>query len=421
MAEEEEKNQRGLWAAAAMLVVVAVLGFLMWPRASKQLPPPGEAPVSPAPATASEPPLPPPPPVGSPAVAPAPAAEAASPAPAPESLPPGTTPAAPPEAPPIELPPTTQVLTEEFFPGTTDWEGIPVDEAHQYQLRILPLRYNVVAPMPIAVLLEMIDRQGQRQPLPSPRVRMRALENTSQPWITVPVKDDGSGSDAKAGDLLYTATLQPSAEQKKQLLGQVLVEGSVDVPGTGTRVIPSVLIYTRGPRAKLTGQWRDFIRQGHLDLEAELEVEEEGLFTLMAQIFGPNQEPIAWVRQMEQLPAGRGHITLVVFGKVLHDAGIDGPYRVRQVLLTRDYENSSQYDPGVTIEEAHRTRPYRASEFSAEAYQPAPRTVEEINADHPSQRNKPPPERTRDLTPVGEPAAPPPSNAPAQGPQDLGH
>jgi hypothetical protein len=250
---------------------------------------------------------------------------------------------------------------------------------------------------------------------------VRSLDKTSQPWIDVPVKDDGSGSDAQAGDLLYTATLQPNAEQKKQLYGQVLIEGSVDVPGTGTRVIPGVLIYTRGPRAKLTGRWRDYLRQGHLYLEAELEVEEPGLFTLMAQVFGPNKEPIAWARQMEQLPAGRGHITLEVFGKVLHDAGIDGPYHVRQVLLTRDYEDTGQYDPGVTIEEAHQTRAYRASEFSAEAYKPPPRVVEEITADHPSQRNKPPPERTRETAPASGATPSPPSDAPPAAPQDPGH
>jgi hypothetical protein len=416
---EAVKRRRGWWAAAVLGVAVVVLGVLMWPRDTEDAPEPAQAPVSQASASTSAPGKAPPP-ASSPAVAP-PAVPAASPEPEPAQPPPGTTPAVPPEAPLIELPPNTQVLTEEFFPGTTEWEGIPVDESHQYQLRILPLRYNVVAPMPIAVLLEMIDRKGQRQPLPSPRVRMRSLDDSTQPWIDVPVKDDGSGVDSRAGDLLFTATLQPNTEQKKQLYGQVLIEGSVDVPGTGTRVIPSVLIYTRGPRARLTGRWRDFVRQGHLSLEAELEVEEAGLFTLMAQVFGPNLEPIAWVRQLEQLPAGRGHMTLEVFGKVLHDAGIDGPYRVRQVLLTRDYENSSRYDPGVTIEEAHRTRAYRASEFSPDPYQPPPRVVEEITADHPSQRDKPPPERSRDLTPVGETTPPPPSNAPPQGPQDLGH
>ncbi len=411
------KSPRRWWAVAASAVAVLVLVALLWPRGLEDPPAPAEVPVTQASAPASTP-------ARAPAAGSQPAVTPAAPAEPPpagsEPPSPGTTPAVPPEPPPIELPPTTQLLAEEFFPGTTEWEGIPLDDSHQYQLRILPRRYNVVAPMPIAVLLELIDRQGQRQPLPSPRVRLRSLEKSSQPWIDVPVKDDGSGADERSGDLLYTATLQPSAEQQKQLFGQVLIEGSVEVPGVGTRVIPSILIYTRGPRAKLTGRWRDFPRNGHLYLEAELEVEEAGLFTLMAQVFGPNLEPIAWVRQMERLPAGRGHITLEVFGKVLHDAGLDGPYRVRQVLLTRDYENSSAYDPGLTVEEAHRTRAYRASEFSAEAYVPPPREVEEITADHPTQRNKPPPERTRELVPGSASTPSPPSDAPPSGPRDMG-
>jgi len=411
------KRPRRWWAIAVSAVAVLGLVVLLWPRKLEETPAPDvAAPAPQAPAQASTPARAP----GAP-----PAVTLATPTepppPASEPPPPGTTPATPPEAPPIELPPTTQLLAEEFFPGTTEWEGIPVDDSHQYQLRILPRRYNVVAPMPIAVQLEMIDRQGQRQPLPSPRVRLRSLDKAAQPWIDVPVKDDGSGADERPGDLLYTATLQPNAEQQKALYGQVLIEGSVDVPGVGTRVIPSVLIYTRGPRAKLTGRWRDFLKNGHLYLEAELEVEEAGLFTLMAQVFGPNMEPIAWVRQMEKLPAGRGHLTLEVFGKVLHDAGIDGPYRVRQVLLTRDYENSSNYDPGVTVEEAHRTRAYRASEFSAAAFVEPPRQGEEITAEHPSQRDKPPPERTREMVPAsGSPAPPPPGDTAPQSPQDIG-
>jgi hypothetical protein len=324
------------------------------------------------------------------------------------------------------LPATTQVLAEEFTPGTTEWEGVPVDETHQYQLRILPQRYNVVAPRPLVVLLEMIDRQGQRQPLPSPRVRVRPLEDPTGAWIDVPVRDDGVGEDAQAGDRRYTATLQPSREQRKALLGRVLVEGSVDVPGVGTRVIPAVLLYTMGPRARLTGRWSDYARRGHLYLEAELEVEEAGLFTLMAQVLGPNLEPLAWVKQTETLPKGRGRITLEVFGKVLHEAGVDGPYRVRQVLLSRDRENSSDYDPGETVEEAHRTRAYRASEFSSEAYQPPPRVVEEVTAEHPSQRDKPPPERARVMVPADETKPPPtpepsaPGSEPPPAIEDLG-
>jgi hypothetical protein len=403
----------GLIAALAVLVLVA----LLWPRASEAPPPPEDTPVTrnPTPADAPSPRAPPLP------VQQAQSTVAAAEPPTPDVIP-GTTPAVPPEAPPIELPPTTQVLQEEFYPGTTDWEDVPVDETHQHNLRILPKRYNVVAPMPIAVLLEITDKQGKRQPLMNPHVRVRPMENASQPWIEVPVKDDGSGDDEVAGDRQYTATLQPTREQKKLLYGRVLVEGSVDVPGVGTRTIPATLIYTQGPRAKLTGRWKDSVRNGSLALEAELEVEEPGLFTLMAQVFGPHLEPIAWVKQTEKLGAGRGTLTLEVFGKVLHDIGVDGPYRVRQVLLSRDYENSGDYDPGVTLEEAYQTRPYQAREFSPAAYTPPPRLVEEVDANHPSQRDKPPPERTRIMEPAaGTPPAPSQGDTPPQQPPSLGH
>jgi hypothetical protein len=305
------------------------------------------------------------------------------------------TPSRPGDAPPVPLPPGTQPLAEEFFPGTTEWEEVPADNARQYLLRILPVRYNVVAPMPIAVRLELVDRAGRRVPLQDPRVRVRSADDETRPWIEVPVRDDGGGADATAGDRQYTATLLPDEGQKRLLLGRVLVEGSVYVPGTGTRTIPAMLIYTEGPRAKLTGRWKDYVKDGHLYLEAELEVEQAGIFTLMAQVFGPQMEPLAWVKQTEKLNKGRGTITLQVWGKVLHDSGIDGPYRVRQVLLTRDREGSADYDPGVTIEEAHRTKAYRAKELSAADYVEPPREVEEVTADHPTQKDKPAPLRSR--------------------------
>jgi hypothetical protein len=419
MGQDASTKRRGVWGGLLAAVAALVLVALLWPRGGEPSPTPEDTSITRTPTPADAPTARAPPPAVRTAMS---TMAAAEPSPALESRPPGTTPEKPPEAPPIELPPTTQVLAEEFYPGTTDWEDVPVDETHQYSLRILPRRYNVVAPMPLAVLLEIVDGQGKRQPLSNPRVRVRALDDDSRPWIDVPVKDDGSGTDEQAGDLRYTATLQPNREQKKLLLGRVLIEGSVDVPGVGTRTIPSGLIYTLGPRAKLTGRWSDSVRNGSLVLEAELEVEEPGLFTLMAQVFGPHQEPLAWVKQTEKQGTGRGTMKLEVFGKVLHDAGVDGPYRVRQVLLTRDHENSSEYEPGVTIEEAHQTKPYRAREFSPDAYVPPPRTVEEITADHPSQKDKPPPERTRDTSNTAS-SPPPPSQGTAAPRQaaDLGH
>ena len=387
-------RRRLYWVLLALVAVAIMLAVWLWPRPMAPSTT-GQEGTDPSSAPGSQPVRPAAPGTQGPSGA---AAEAETPA---ELPPPGTTPeqpAAPPSDPP--LPPTTQALAEEFYPGTTDWEEVPTGDPSGTLLRILPLRYNVVVPAPIAVLLEIVDKKGQRQPLKNPLVRVRPLDHPEVPWIDVPVRDDGKGADAQAGDRQYTATLQPDPAQRKALLGRVMVEGSADVPGVGTRVVPATLIYTVGPRARLTGRWRDYAQGGHLYLEAELEVEEAGLFTLMAQVFGPALEPIAWTKQTTMLGPGRGTITLQVYGKALHDAGIDGPYRVRQVLLSRDYENSSDYDPGVTIEEAHRTQAYRAHDFSPAAYTPPPRQVaEEITAEHPSQQSKPPPLRTRTQTP----------------------
>src|SRR5437868_119507 len=124
---EAAKTRRGWWAGAA--VVLAVLALLVWmwrggsEDASSEF---SKAAVSQAPASASVSVKAHPSATSSPVV---PRQTVAAPPPsAPPAPSPGTSPAVPPEPPPIELPPTTQVLTEEFFPGTTEWDGVPVDD-----------------------------------------------------------------------------------------------------------------------------------------------------------------------------------------------------------------------------------------------------------------------------------------------------
>ena len=47
--------------------------------------------------------------------------------------------------PPVVLPPDTQQLTEEFVPGTTEWEEVPLGEGRHEVIRFLPAHYNVIA------------------------------------------------------------------------------------------------------------------------------------------------------------------------------------------------------------------------------------------------------------------------------------
>lgn len=304
----------------------------------------------------------------------------------------------PPDAPPIELPPDTQLLAEEFVPGTTEWEEVPVLEGDDRRLRILPVRYNVVAPDPIVVQLELIDGHGGRLPLPGAGVRIRQVTQADG-WIELPIADDGRGADAVADDHLYTARLVPDGAQHRALLGQVLVEGRGELPGAGVRRVPTALLYTDGPAAALTGRWRDRVEGGHLIVEAEVDATTAGTFTLNAQLVGPAREPLLWLRTTGDLPAGRGWLTLRGWGKALHDLGVDGPYQVRNALLVRELRGDPDYAPGRTVLAAHTTAPYRAAEFSTEVWvDPGPQGPQ-VGPDDPSQVGKPPPLGSRVQTP----------------------
>ena len=301
------------------------------------------------------------------------------------------TPSVPQNAPPIDLPPQTQRLAAEFVPGTTEWEEVPLLEGGAQTIRFLPASYNVIAPAPIVLYLELVGARQQRAALANPQARVRSFD-APDAWIDVPMTDDGRGADERAGDHRYTGTLVPTPEQQRSLIGRVVAEGIVTTPEAGTRRIPQALIYTRGPRAHLTNRWRDAKRDGHLMLDAEIVVDEAGLFTLMAQVVGPGREPIALVRDMEQLAAGTHWMQLRVWGKALRDAGVAGPYEVRNVLLTRDMNERGDYDPGPTILSAYKTGAYPATDFSPAPYvAPPEQRGEEIGPDHPSQRGNPRP------------------------------
>ena len=294
--------------------------------------------------------------------------------------------------PPIVLPPDTEALQAEFVPGTTEWEEVPMVEGSPLAIRFLPAKYNVIAPAPIVLYLEVVDTvKKKRVAIVGPRVRVRPFEHEDQ-WFDAVVTDDGRGADEAAGDLRYTATFVPTVAAQKALIGHVVAEGIIEDREGGVRRIPQALIYTMGPKAHLTGHWKDEARDGNLYLLAEVDVDVAGTFSLMAQLVGPAREPIALTRVMQPLETGTQWLTMRVWGKAIRDAGVAGPYEVRNVLLTRDKNERGDYDPGPTVISAHHTAAYSLAQFSDAPYvEPPVARGEEIGPDHPSQRNNPPP------------------------------
>ena len=137
--------------------------------------------------------------------------------------------------PPVVLPPDTQQLTEEFVPGTTEWEEVPLGEGRREVIRFLPAHYNVIAPQPIVLYLEIVDpATGRRIDAALPRARIKPFDAGDDAWIEAAMRDDGRGGDEVAGDHRYTASLQPGPK----LLGRVAAEGIVELANAGVRRIP---------------------------------------------------------------------------------------------------------------------------------------------------------------------------------------
>jgi hypothetical protein len=93
------------------------------------------------------------------------------------------------------------------------------------------------------------------------------------------------------------------------------------------------IFYTPTDRipARLTEAARDFVRDGSLVVGIGVDVGREGFYRFDANVYGPDGEPVAYASWKGELEPGAQEIDLEVYGKVLRDAGVPGPYTVADI------------------------------------------------------------------------------------------
>ncbi len=92
------------------------------------------------------------------------------------------------------------------------------------------------------------------------------------------------------------------------------------------------LFYT--PESRIPGRLlglTDTVRDGSLALGLLADLDEPGFYRFDANLYDANGEPVAFVSFKGELPAGRTSVPLEVYGKVLADAGVPGPYTVSEI------------------------------------------------------------------------------------------
>lgn len=131
------------------------------------------------------------------------------------------------------------------------------------------------------------------------------------------------------------------------------------------------IFYTPSSRipGRLTGTLSDSVVDGNLLLDAGIEVFEPGFYRIDANLYGPDDEPVAFATFKGDLAAGNGSVPLEVYGKVLRDAGVPGPFTVRQLrgyrFLEGRYPDREQL---VASGARHVTRDWPLSAFGDETH-----------------------------------------------------
>jgi len=202
-------------------------------------------------------------------------------------------------------------------------------------LTVYPLATGFEDPEP-AMLYAYLVADGRR-------IRARDIHGTIvtedlQPIGEVEYRDDGAGGDAVADDHVYTAVFLPTPEAVPGLSRSFMAQVVATTSRGDERHAATSFLYSH-PQAHLTGNYRDAVVNGSLEVGVELDVAAAGRFHVEATLYGDDgSRKIAWAQVARALEPGRQWMTLQYYGAVLRDRDIAGPYLVRWVALSTTTE-----------------------------------------------------------------------------------
>jgi hypothetical protein len=261
-----------------------------------------------------------------------------------------------------------------------DWKG----KERQTRLLAYPSLTIFEAPGDIVIYGEVVelhqlekpperDSRGDR----GPNVRQTRVPATSMRGViqtadgvqvaTIEFRDDGTKGDAQAGDYFFTATYTPDPDRPDDFRGdfQVIVLAETE---KGEEVSATTGFTYSVQKAHLTGQYRDSIVQGNLQIEGEVEVEETGRFVLKGTLAATADAKMVGFGKSEvvELTPGTHWIPMTYYGLMFHDMKADGPYTLFSVVLaTRVGTTESESD---VVPNAHTTAAYKVSDFGDQPF-----------------------------------------------------
>ena len=241
-------------------------------------------------------------------------------------------------------------------------QSLPSPDGKGPALSVWASAVSVEPGQPVDLFAELADK-GKR--LPVDVLTGEVVDAAGNRVASFVYRDDGLAPDAKAGDGIYSARLTdlPTAPAGRAESYRVQARAAFGAHETRDAVGGFL---ASNPGARLTGEYRESLRDGNLVIAAEVLVTQPGRFHLAGTLATPKGEPIGTAQAAAVLPAGRQWIELAFFGLMFHDRQVAGPYQLATLALTA--ANGMPNAFAGLVENAYRTRPYRMEEMRSQAF-----------------------------------------------------
>jgi hypothetical protein len=181
----------------------------------------------------------------------------------------------------------------------------------------------------------------------------------------VTYKDDGKGADYRASDGIWSARLVLPAGLEPAQAESYMVRTRARLSNGDLREANGGFLVSN-PAARLTGRYRDSLREGNLVVAAEVEVREAGRFHLAGTLYDMQGAPIGTAQAAAVLEPGRQWIELSFYGLMFQDRQVAGPYRVGTLALATVNGMPNAFNR--LVENAHVTRAYNLRQFNREPF-----------------------------------------------------
>jgi hypothetical protein len=240
-------------------------------------------------------------------------------------------------------------------------------------------RYLLTRGDPLEARLEVYrgNPAGQEAPEKIPvEIVASQLFRFGQPQYTllgkVPMNDEGAHGDERGGDLVYGVAVNPG--DLKELAGyngllQLVVDFRVGSIEYIVRATLDFMLTSREP-ARYSGVFSEKLTPQGLEITAQVEVFQGGLYFLQGLLFDAKNNPIGFSIARPTWEPGKHGATFSFFGLLFHEAQAEGPYVLRTLTgarLPADGEPFKVEMPPFPGE--YRTRAYKLSEFSGSEYE----------------------------------------------------